>query len=75
MVNGLVGEKVTLIAGLMVMLRLLEAAVLPTESTSFTVNEYVPAAVGGPAVIEVLAPEAELKPKPAGRLPETMDQA
>lgn len=36
--NGLEGEKVTLIGGLIVMLRPLVVAALPTESISLTVN-------------------------------------
>ena len=38
MVNGLVGENVTLIAGLIEMLSPVVVAALPTESTSLTVN-------------------------------------
>ena len=64
-----------LIGGLIVMLRPLVEAVLPTESISLTVNGNVPAAVGGPAVIDVLAPAAKLRFKPVGRgLPATTDQ-
>ena len=39
MANGLVGENVTLIAGLIAILRVLVEAVLPTESVSLTLNE------------------------------------
>jgi hypothetical protein len=74
MANGLDGENVTLIGGLMVMLRPLVEAVLPTESTNLTVNGYVPAVVGGPAVIDVVVPVAALKLKPGGRLPALTDQ-
>ena len=64
----------TPIGGLIVMLRPAVVAVLPTESVSLTLNGYVPAAVGGPAVIEVVVPEAELRFNPVGRgLPATTD--
>jgi hypothetical protein len=59
----------------MVMLRPLVVVALPTESVSLTVNGYVPAVVGGPAVIDVLAPLAALRTNPGGRgFPATMDQ-
>ena len=72
--KGSAGDKVTLIGGLIVMLRPVVVAVLPTESVSLTVNGNVPAAVGGPAVIDVLAPAAELRLNPVGRgFPATID--
>ncbi len=73
--KGCVGDRVMLIGGLIVMLRPLVVAVLPTESVSFTANGYVPATVGGPAVIDVLVPAAKLRASPVGRgLPATIDQ-
>jgi hypothetical protein len=72
--KGSVGDSVTLIGRLIVILRPLVVAVFPTESVSLTVNGNVPAALGGPAVIDVLAPDAELRFKPVGRgLPATTD--
>jgi hypothetical protein len=72
--NGCAGEKVTLMAGLIVMLRPLVVAEFPTESVSLTENGNVPDADGGPAVIEVLAPDAELRLNPVGNgFPTTTD--
>ena len=72
--KGCAGARLTLIGGLIVMLSPLVVAVLPTESVSLTLNGYVPATVGGPAVMEVDAPEAELNANPVGRgFPATTD--
>ena len=65
--KGCDGDKVTLSAGLIVMLSPLVVAVLPTESVSLTANGNVPDADGGPAVIDVLAPVAALRLNPVGR--------
>ena len=74
MAKGCAGARITLIGELMVMLRPLVVALLPTESISLTAKGYVPATVGGPAVIEVLAPVAELKANPVGSgFPATID--
>ncbi len=43
-------------AGLIVMLRLLDVTVLLTESVTFTVNCKVPAVVGVPVTMPLLAP-------------------
>ena len=56
------------------MLSPLVVAELPTESVSLTANGYVPATDGGPAVMDVVVPAAELKANPIGRgLPATTD--
>lgn len=60
-VTGPVGENVTLIAALMVMLRLAVVAVKPNESVSLTVNVDIPAVVGGPALINPV-PAPNVKP-------------
>lgn len=76
MANGCAGDRVTVIGGLIVMLKPLVVAVFPTESINLTVNGYVPAAVGGPAVIDVLAPLAELRLNPVGKgFPAMIDHA
>jgi hypothetical protein len=62
-----VGDKVTEIAGLIVMLRLPVEAVLATESVTLTVKVNVPAAVGGPAL---RAPVAAPTVKGLGSEPE-----
>ena len=53
-------------AGSMVMLRLVDVAVLPSESVTFTVNVEVPAVVGVPLAMVPLAPRV----KGVGREPE-----
>jgi hypothetical protein len=68
-VSGPVGDKVTEIAALIVMLRLPVVAVKPCESVALTVNVEVPAAVGGPALI---SPVAAPKVSAAGSEPDAM---
>jgi hypothetical protein len=68
-VTGPVGDKVTEMAGLIVMLRVPVVAVLPSESVTFTVNVDVPDAVGGPALI---SPLAAPKVSDAGNVPDAI---
>ena len=56
------------------MLKPLVLTVLFTESVSFTLKGYTPAVVAGPAVIDVVLPDAALSANPGGSgFPGTMD--
>jgi hypothetical protein len=78
-VTGPVGDNVTVMAGLIVMLREPVVAVNPRESVTLTVKVKVPAAVGGPALINPVdaprvrgpgnAPEATVKEYPVPEPP------
>jgi hypothetical protein len=64
-----VGDNVTEIAALIVMLRVPVVAVLPTESVTLAVKVNVPEAVGGPAL---RAPVAAPMVKGFGSTPEAI---
>ena len=55
-VTGLAGDSPTVIGGLIVMLRLLDETVLPTESVTCTAKCKVPAVAGVPVTMPLLAP-------------------
>ena len=68
-VTGLAGDRPTVIATLMVMLRFPVVAVKPSESVTLTLNVKGPAVVGGPALISpVVAPNVN----PPGSAPDAI---